>query len=468
MFEQFPYANFHELNMDWIIKIAKDFLDQYTHIQDTISTGLDSLGDKAQELEALLQAWYNTHSEDIAQQLANAVESFNTTATQKTLELIGTIPADYTELTAQVDDLDHAIKDGYFPTPINPELVSGEAVQSTTGRFITYGAMSRTGYVQLPENSMYVIFSWNSVSNNSLNALCFYNADKTFISGIANPLLASEIQRIHEIPENAAYIAYSGFTQYMPALNATIGIRNSVGELTEALKTKADLMKVFDLSYVKQGVPVQNLLGVQKFPDNLVNVEECVDNAYINWQTGTEYPNETGYWCTGYIPVNPSTAYRANGGRNYAFYNSNKIYVAGSAGTAIQDSITSPANAAYIRFTINKTSDGIANPIYLYFAELSQYDSRVIIPDLVAEPAYWCNGKSVAWIGDSITAGYDFDDMVCNKTGMTQVAEYGINQSTIGLNGNGSDARDAICVRYANMDDNADIVIVSGGTNDWM
>ena len=39
MFEQFPYTNFHELNMDWIVKIAKDFLDQYTHIQETITTG---------------------------------------------------------------------------------------------------------------------------------------------------------------------------------------------------------------------------------------------------------------------------------------------------------------------------------------------------------------------------------------------------------------------------------------------
>ena len=39
--EGFPYSNFHDLNMDWIIKIAKDFLDQYTHIQQVIDQGLD-------------------------------------------------------------------------------------------------------------------------------------------------------------------------------------------------------------------------------------------------------------------------------------------------------------------------------------------------------------------------------------------------------------------------------------------
>ena len=45
--ENFPYSNFHDLNMDWIVKIAKDFLDQYTNIQNTINDGLEELDNKA-------------------------------------------------------------------------------------------------------------------------------------------------------------------------------------------------------------------------------------------------------------------------------------------------------------------------------------------------------------------------------------------------------------------------------------
>ena len=82
--ENFPYSNFHDLNMDWIIKIAKDFLDQYSHIQEIIENGeqsivnlteegLEQLQTKATELEGLLQEWYNTHSEDIANQLRDAL-----------------------------------------------------------------------------------------------------------------------------------------------------------------------------------------------------------------------------------------------------------------------------------------------------------------------------------------------------------------------------------------------------------
>ena len=158
--EGFPYSNFHDLNMDWIIKIAKDFLDQYTHIQEVIengeeslqnltTSGLDQLQEKADALEELLQAWYNEHSEDIANELASAlsdlnewytehsedisdelasalsdlntwyethqgyldayltqsISDFNTAANQKAAETIASIPADYTTLANKVTAL---------------------------------------------------------------------------------------------------------------------------------------------------------------------------------------------------------------------------------------------------------------------------------------------------------------------------------------------------------------------------
>lgn len=118
-FENFPYTNFHELNLDWIAKIAKDFLEQYTHIQELISNGEQSLQDltasgladlqeKADALEQLLQEWYNTHSEDIAQELTRAlneaISSFNSFADQKAQTTIASIPADYTALSAFVNN----------------------------------------------------------------------------------------------------------------------------------------------------------------------------------------------------------------------------------------------------------------------------------------------------------------------------------------------------------------------------
>ena len=138
MFENFPYTDMHNLNLDWIIKIAKDFLDQYTHIQqlitdgeqslqDLTTEGLQQLQDKADNLETLLQNWYDTHSDDIANQLADALQDlndwytihqnyldqtlinklaeFNTRAEQKAEETIESIPADYTEVATLAENL---------------------------------------------------------------------------------------------------------------------------------------------------------------------------------------------------------------------------------------------------------------------------------------------------------------------------------------------------------------------------
>ena len=138
--EGFPYSNFHDLNMDWIIKIAKDFLDQYTHIQEIITNGeqsildkttdgLNQLQDKADTLEQLLQEWYNTHSSDIQNQLVDALAdlnawynthqnylnqtlidakaSFDTHADAKAQQTIDSIPDDFVITKAYKDTLNY-------------------------------------------------------------------------------------------------------------------------------------------------------------------------------------------------------------------------------------------------------------------------------------------------------------------------------------------------------------------------
>ena len=157
MFEGFPYTNFHELNLDWIIKIARDFLDQYTNIQQTITQGLEDLDTKAEQLQALLDAWYEEHSEDIAQQLTAALQDlndwytlhenylndtlieniglFNTRADEKTAQCIAEIPADYTELSNEVTQLLENIE--YITESTINKWIWGDFLNFTTSAEIT-------------------------------------------------------------------------------------------------------------------------------------------------------------------------------------------------------------------------------------------------------------------------------------------------------------------------------------------
>lgn len=102
--ERFPYANFHLMNQDWIIKVVKDFQDQYENIQqliqDTADDGLAELEAKKTELEGLLNQWYNTHSADIAAQLANALVEIGAFVANVT----ASIPQDYSTLSRMASD----------------------------------------------------------------------------------------------------------------------------------------------------------------------------------------------------------------------------------------------------------------------------------------------------------------------------------------------------------------------------
>ena len=228
--ENFPYTNQHDMNMDWIIKIAKDFLDQYTTLQQTITDGMEGLENKATELENLLQEWYDTHSEDIANQLESALEDlnewytthqnyldqtltlkiaeFNTRAEQKAVETIATIPSDYTALANEVSGVSESLDKSNesielvanYPVVFDWNWVEGEYVITNTGAFAEYAGWRRSEYVPLNGVKALAVETNASVSfrNNA-----FYDANHNYIVdfNISNPLII--------VPANAVYFVVS-------------------------------------------------------------------------------------------------------------------------------------------------------------------------------------------------------------------------------------------------------------------
>lgn len=129
-----PYSNFHGMNLDWVIQIAKDFLNQYTHIQDIISQGEESIDEHTQqgiddldtrynEILDLLNGWYDTHDEDIQAALAAALNDFAAAAGALAAEVIETIPDDYTALSNLVSDLRSSM---LYSMPISDDVNSSD------------------------------------------------------------------------------------------------------------------------------------------------------------------------------------------------------------------------------------------------------------------------------------------------------------------------------------------------------
>lgn len=81
------------------------------------------------------------------------------------------------------------------------------------------------------------------------------------------------------------------------------------------------------------------------------------------------------------------------------------------------------------------------------------------------------NSKGLKWncLGDSLTTmnwGHNMYNIVSEQLGLIPT-NHGIVSSTIADYQNDGKSGNPMCVRYAEMSDNADIVTVMGGTNDW-
>ncbi len=104
LFEQFPYANFHELNLDWILKKIKELDEKVNSIEDRILAEANAYTDrKVGEVRAefnALESDFNSFKADV-----NAQFSAYTAKQDKAF-------ADFQKLVnAQIDLLEQEIRD---------------------------------------------------------------------------------------------------------------------------------------------------------------------------------------------------------------------------------------------------------------------------------------------------------------------------------------------------------------------
>lgn len=352
MFEQFPYADMQQLNLDWMIKIAKDFLDQYTHIQQVITQGLEDLDTKATQIEALLDEWYNTHSEDIANQLESAlndlntwyethegylnqelidnINAFSTRAEQIAQAAIASIPADYTEQNAKIarnlNDLNSELM-----FSIKPYEATGHGFYESDGSF-TANNNYDSFYIPVRGNAFYKL----SFSGTGANFMCIntYDANGDFIKTYGR---VADMQFMTD--ENAAFIGIGCLTADVALLDIE----------TYSMH--------FQLDYLFKNIYLDSI--------NLMPAEPTGHGLYL---ASGVYETNAG-WNSYYIPVLPNTKYRmvftgtSNQYNNTCEYAKDGSFVKHDGRTRSFDFITSPTTY-WIGFA---TIDREANAVNVYY-----------------------------------------------------------------------------------------------------
>ena len=360
--ENFPYSNFHDLNMDWIIKIAKDFLDQYTHIQEiietgeenldtTISEGLQNLADKGQELTEALDTWYNEHSSDISEQLADALQNMtaqmnsnisniNAEAQRIAEQTIASIPADYTALATEVQKIAlfaySALTAYNHATP--DTITNGIYVRNQDGAERTNANYKASGFID--------ISGYTSV--NLINCYgCFYDDTQTFISSPGVPPEYPS-DNTYVIPNNAKYIRISTDLPQTPALYTILD--NSITTVLDMHNSRfAD--NIIPLSALQDNGSLENLTSIittKNILDSYTSTvgtflrtqDGAIRTGYAEFKAFTEYIDITDS-----ILIKIANAYMCYYDSNYQF-----ISAVNQADDEYPENVyTPPVNAKYIR-----------------------------------------------------------------------------------------------------------------------
>lgn len=329
--ENFPYSNFHDLNMDWIIKIAKDFLDQYTNIQETIQTGLDDLDAKATELEGLLQDWYDTHSSDIAQQLANAITELNTVITQrynqlvanidqKAAETIASIPDDYTALSNAVHALNNSVSENadlFSNTVFKNSYWEQGTLTPNAGEESESLIRVRTEYITCPGGSFVNIFP----GVNRKIYVYHYNEAKEYIreEGWIDTALSYHAINTEYIRVVCAFLDDS--TNITPSIaNCDVFVVSELGTTTKNTMELANVINSNtpkDITWINRGLyatglytderadrlTMQSPVFVPAFSNMIINVDSTEQCYYYLYDMGMNMYQKSSEWHDGTVNI---------------------------------------------------------------------------------------------------------------------------------------------------------------------
>jgi lysophospholipase L1-like esterase len=377
---------------------------------------------------------------------------------------INAIPADGSLVTKKYADKSvNALKTDFLtPSPNlfdKTTVISNKYVDPNNGNIADSANNDVSDYISVIPSTSYV----KNVKGN----VAFYNSSKTFLSGI--PESTALAGTSFQAPSNAAYARFSIKKSEGYSKETT---QFEVGQLpTEYIpfgtsfvdKQKLDIKKglIITPSDTDFLLPSRNLFDKTK-----ANIDKYVDpnNGNLFSATSTDTSD--------YIEISPSTNYVKNVKGHVAFYTSSKGYISGiHESTALANvSFQSPSNAVYLRFSIKKSEGysveeaqlerGQESTPYISFDAHSIDRSKIEVSEVGEGGKY--KGLKMNFLGDSITAEGTYQTILQSELGLAVARNYGVGGTT--LVGNGTDG---LLDRYASMSDDADLVYVQGGTNDF-
>lgn len=385
--------------------------------------------------------------------------------------------------------------------PEDEDIVIGKIFNDDGELTVSNASFMTSGYIEVEEGERYVASAERNGSRNQvIRSYCAYAEDKTTIVSASG---TSQNRGIIIIPAGAKYVRISTYStnyggsnwqfektegdstsyekyHYIYDLSEIVSVQgtNSIKEIVEPSSITLNL---FNKNVVSDGIITDT--GIKQISSYKVSDFIYIGNGKrlaCSWvTTGPTYPRSVVFYSEDKSTV---IAYYTTSPTNN--YPDNTFLHALDANGRICTIIPIPSEAVYVRVSVLATA--IDNHMIYTLAEnelsrpadYTEFSSGYINKAnlKIEQPNYirsYFNGKKAVFLGDSITAGYSlastekpFPAIVSSNLNMLHV-NYGIGGSEIAQFAEGDTTYNPMCLRYANMDNDADLVVIAGGTNDW-
>lgn len=218
----------------------------------------------------------------------------------------------------------------------------------TSGKYPSYTDGALHNNASYTASEYMPILSSMSYTMKIKGQLAFYTSGQVFISGL-NPS-ASPASFIS--PSNAAFIRITTLITDLAAQQFELGTTSTI---FEPYKKVLDFVVGAELSDINNILESTKMGGAFGTSLNLYDKTNITSGKYITYNSGNAGTN-AAYCYSGFIAVDPSSAYKSNFGgtsENVTFYDVNFAYISGLNQTP---SFTTPSNAKYLRLSLLLTS----------------------------------------------------------------------------------------------------------------
>jgi lysophospholipase L1-like esterase len=379
-------------------------------------------------------------------------------------------------------------------------LVDFSGISFEQGAINTFSGADSASSVRIRTNLYSALYLEITAGVGQQINVFFYNDDGSYIDdsgfGASYPLTRINskfrivVKNIDESPilssESLSVISIDSWSKQNAKLTDAVGTKptlNSDGRLDEIYLTKKVL---------EDGSAIESWSGYQ--PDQLVSLQiwdrDAGDSFYLNTlyryfflAASSTYAASVGFKrVSDNRHIAPSLSPQTNPAL-FAFWTvteapsgiqSYYLYVDGSDANPPVGMVTVNWDLIPATNTRYIGTNGLSPVITANLGKTVQDTKFARLNEVQAN--YW-NGKKIVGLGDSITYGFvprndpDYPGqlqswlpLVAGKLGMSFV-NYGISGSTLANLGNGT--RNPFTERYDSMDNDADLIVVMGGTNDF-